>query len=436
MPAAFLAALSFIEKVGAVRRTERLSEASLLRNTVNQLTADLESKAPPKRQAPMLPLSIIGATELAVSDTSLPTYTRGFAFYKLLKLWTASRTNDLFGLSPDSLRLSEHGLQGTLDRTKRSGPGKRIRFLPIFISRRVFVMNPNWLVDGWAIWQQESMGFQRDYFLPLPRADHSGARRSLADYAHTIALNKEFLSQLRVPMWTGEVWASSSDYLFSLRDTLAFWTEHSERNWLISVLASIGVPREKREFIGRWCAISASDEYLRTAKTMVISLQEQALAGMMRDERWNLQNGGLEDLPEFLIARGVHQCVAASQKDLLQLPRQWHRGPLPPAPEEEVPALRPAIPSSLEQDRECVDSPYFIAIVGKKRLRRLHRRGGCGTDPAELHEVEWVETLQGAVYDYSCKHCWRKEACPTDIHACEASSSSSESSSSNSSSSS
>ena len=130
----------------------------------------------------------------------------------------------------------------------------------------------------------------------------------------------------------------------------------------------------------------------------------------------------------------VSASVAASQKDLLQLPQQWHRGPLPPAPEEEVPALRPAIPTSLEQDRECVDLPYFIAIVGKKLLRRLHRRGGCGTDPAELHEVEWVETLQGAVYDYSCKHCWRKEACPTDIHACEASSSSSESSSSNSSS--
>lgn len=60
------------------------------------------------------------------------------------------------------------------------------------------------------------------------------------------------------------------------------------------MLASIGVPREKREFIGRWRAISVGfDEYLRTAKTMVISLQEQALAGMMRDERWNLQNGGL-----------------------------------------------------------------------------------------------------------------------------------------------
>ena len=74
------------------------------------------------------------------------------------------------------------------------------------------------------------------------------------------------------------------------------------------MLASIGVQREKREFMGRWRAISASDEYLRTAKAMVIPLQEQALAGMLRDERWNLQNGGLEDLTKFLIARGVRQC--------------------------------------------------------------------------------------------------------------------------------
>ena len=160
------------------------------------------------------------------------------------------------------------------------------------------------------------------------------------------------------------------------------------------------------------------------------------MAGLIRDERWNLQNGGLEDLPEFLIARGVRQCVAASQEDLLQLPRKWHQGPLPPTPEAELPDLRPAVSTAPEQDCDCLDAPYFIAIVGKKRLRRLHRRGGCGTDPADLHEVEWVENLQGAVYDYSCKHCWRKEVGPPDIHVCNETSSSSESSSSDSSSSS
>eukprot|EP00435_Cladocopium_sp_Y103_P055470 s2501_g18.t1 len=56
----------------------------VLRNTVNQLTADLESKAPPRRKAPMLPVAIVGAMELAVSDASLPFYLRCFAFYKLV----------------------------------------------------------------------------------------------------------------------------------------------------------------------------------------------------------------------------------------------------------------------------------------------------------------------------------------------------------------
>lgn len=99
MPAAFLAALAFIEKIGSVRREERFAQRLVLRNTVSQLTSDLDAKALPKRQAPMLPLSIIGATELAVSDSSLPLYTRGLAFYKLVKLWAASRSNDLLSLN-------------------------------------------------------------------------------------------------------------------------------------------------------------------------------------------------------------------------------------------------------------------------------------------------------------------------------------------------
>ena len=141
-------------------------------------------------------------------------------------------------------------------------------------------------------------------------------------------------------------------------------------------------------------------------------------------------------MPEFLLARGVRQCVAASQRDLLQLPRKWHQKLLLPASVAELPDLSPAVSAAPEQGCDCLDAPYFIAIVGKKRLRRLHRRGGCGTDPADLHEVEWVENLQGAVYDYSCKHCWRNEAGPPDIHVHNESSSSSESSSSDSTSSS
>jgi hypothetical protein len=85
---------------------------------------------PPKHQAPALPLAIVAALEVTVCDAAAGQYTRGFAFYKLLKLWAAGRHSDFEGLNPSSLFLSVAGLEGRLDRTKTSGPGRRVRFLP------------------------------------------------------------------------------------------------------------------------------------------------------------------------------------------------------------------------------------------------------------------------------------------------------------------
>ena len=48
--------------------------------------------------------------------------------------------------------MTAHGLVGVLDRTKKSGPGKRIRFLPIFVSKLVYFMNTDWLAAGWSVW--------------------------------------------------------------------------------------------------------------------------------------------------------------------------------------------------------------------------------------------------------------------------------------------
>ena len=49
----------------------------------------------------LLLVSVIGAIELAIGDTSLPLYVRAFAFYKLVKF---SRSGDMEGLCPSSLR--------------------------------------------------------------------------------------------------------------------------------------------------------------------------------------------------------------------------------------------------------------------------------------------------------------------------------------------
>ena len=413
-----------MEKVGAVRPAERLSDSQVLRNTVNQLTADLESKAPPRRKAPMLPVAMIGAMELAVSDVALPCYLRCFAFYKLVKLWTASRCSDMSGLDPATLRLTDLGLSGILDRTKTSGPGKRMRFLPVFISAQAFVMNPSWLTDGWALWCNPDMQFKRDYFLPLPNADESGVRHVMADYAAVVSLSKRLLTMLQVPSWNGSAWVSGGP-LLQQRASLSFWTKHSERNWLASILAALGVPREKRDYVGRWRVISASDEYIRTAQFLVISLQEEALRGLAQDERWNLRNGSLDDLSLFLVDRGVSQDDAQKEVRALQLPTQWHR-----LSSLAVASDLATIPAPAEPSDEG-DAPYFIAVVGKSRVRRLHRQGGCGASTLGVQEMLPVFDISAAVYDFACQHCWQKGR-PAANDSTSSSSDSSESSSSSS----
>ena len=220
-----------MEKAGGVAAADELSELAILRNTVNVITTELQAHAPPTRKAPMVPVSIIGATELAIVDASLPLYTRASAFYKPLRLWSASRASDLEGLDPSSLKMSTLGLSGVLDRTKTSGPGKRIRFRPIFISCRVFFMNPDWLQQGWSIWCSAECQFERDYFLPLPNADGSAAMHSMATYARTLALSKQFFKLLRKSAWDGHTWQLSSPPWIEAEAALCFWTEHSERGW-------------------------------------------------------------------------------------------------------------------------------------------------------------------------------------------------------------
>ena len=106
VPEAVLAALAFMEKAGSVAAADRLASTPVLRNFVNQATQDLEVGAPPKKSAPLLPVVLIGSLELLVMCNSEPLYARALAWYKLLKLWTASRTGDLTSLRPSSLRLN------------------------------------------------------------------------------------------------------------------------------------------------------------------------------------------------------------------------------------------------------------------------------------------------------------------------------------------
>ena len=102
----------------------------------------------------------------------------------------------------------------------------------------------------------------------------------MSDYTSTLAGSKHVLRLLKRPLWDGMHWKLPDKFLIVEAGVLSFWTEHSERNWLVFVLATLGVPRDKHDFVGRWRVIAASDEHIRTAMQVVITLQESALEGV------------------------------------------------------------------------------------------------------------------------------------------------------------
>ena len=132
----------------------------------------------------------------------------------------------------------------------------------------------------------------------------------------------------------------------------------------------------------------------------------------------------------FLVDRGVSQDDAQREVRALQLPTQWHG-----LSNFTVASDLAKIPTP-EEPPTGGDAPYFIAVVGKSRVRRLHRQGGCGASTLGVQEMLPVFDISAAVYDFACRHCWQKRrhagpaGCPDD--STSSSSDSSESSSSSS----
>ena len=89
VPEAFCATLQFMERVAGIALEFRLGKQTAVLRTVEQLSAQLETGAPPSRKARPQPLILILALELWVMNISAARYTRAFAWAKLMADYTA-----------------------------------------------------------------------------------------------------------------------------------------------------------------------------------------------------------------------------------------------------------------------------------------------------------------------------------------------------------
>ena len=152
-----------MEQVGQVPLETRLSKDSILEGVIKSWTQQLEADAEPVRQAPMYTVAVVLAAEVTVVRISAPPGLRFMCFMLLLMVWGCLRCDDLQGISPDSLTLSQLGLKFTLGRTKTSGPGKRVGQLQGYILRSVSISGYDWLAAGYNLLQTDDFKIPRDF---------------------------------------------------------------------------------------------------------------------------------------------------------------------------------------------------------------------------------------------------------------------------------
>ena len=405
-----LSAVSFVEKAGGVPKDMMLSAQPLVLKLVNVRTAELEVGAPPTRQAVPVPLLLIFSLELAVGDKGLPKYLRALSWCRLFKLWTSSRADDLQGASFDNMVIAQEGLRGHFDRTKSSGAGRRVRFLPFFVSRDAWLVNDRWLDQGFDIWTGPEFNFKRDYMIPRPTKNFRACRAIFASYNDVSAAFKHLLRALRRPVLVNKAWEASVKPLCSSEQLIRVFTEHSERCTMATLASWAGIDRERREYLGRWKIVESSDVYVRSAWQIVTSLQVFVVRALAQSRE--LQAIGMIEVRERLLNGGLDKARAEELSAELEAPGtwgQWKTQFLPSA--RDLPP--PPQVASEEVTKEPSDFRFFISVVGKKGLRRLHRKGACSTKPDRLAKCEYFMSIDGVSYDAECKHCFRPEQ-PTE----------------------
>ena len=268
-----LHAVSLVEKAGSVPLYERLSSSVLVRKLVDARTAELERGMQPTRRAPPILAIMVASLEVKVCDEREPLYFRAFAWSRLFKVWTSSRADDLQGILPEKMVLGSRGLQGVFDRTKTSGAGRKTRWLPFFVSRHAFLVEPNWLEVGFKIWQGPGFNFSRDYLLPLPDQGLNACALRMALYGDMATMAKSLHSTLTKPRLRGDKWEASDELIFPEAAVVAHFREHSERNFMTTLATWAGVDRDRRMYLGRWCVVEMADEYVRSASYVVHALQ-------------------------------------------------------------------------------------------------------------------------------------------------------------------
>ena len=399
-----------MEQVGQVPLETRLSKDSILEGVIKSWTQQLEADAEPVRQAPMYTVAVVLAAEVTVVRISAPPGLRFMCFMLLLMVWGCLRCDDLQGISPDSLTLSQLGLKFTLGRTKTSGPGKRVGQLQGYILRSVSISGYDWLAAGYNLLQTDDFKIPRD-FLCLRFTDGWEVQNHGYMDGEGVACHiRRALAELKAPRRHQGVWGLSKVVNLVPEALLGFWSGDSARHFLPSLAAATGVDSDKRDFLGRWAvARSAGQAYVLTARQIIHAIQAHVCTAILEG---NPAPGYIEEelltqAQAWATAHGqVNPQVATLHKSLEWEQDRWSlKGKYPAIQVDPVHLARAMAPGdpALKPSDDVPEAPYFVT-VGRSGFRRLHLAHACAVRQERCVETVPVFSVTEAI----CKLCQPK----------------------------
>ena len=410
---AFTAALAVLEQVGRFEEGSMLSRDTTWISYSKNVTAELVDKGPMLHQAAQPTVAIALSLELYLNDTDRPKYSRSMAFVALVMLWGSMRSDDVQCMRPESMRLTIEGFSCKLWKTKTTGPDRRINMVQVFISRRAGFSGADWLSVGFKLWSE--IECKRDY-LVMQASDGWETCCNKGVDASTVSLYaRKIYKELCVPRWIEGQWRQNKERLLLPGECALHFAGHSARNFLASVGAAIGVPKDDRDYLGRWkIGGGGSADYTRTARQIVHRVQdlvsETVLLGR---ERGYIEADALDALQAYAEKRGEIGAVVRARHELVRVaktggnPRlggrfpplfmQSLQGPLmdPDEPEEDGGAT--AFPKG--------EAQYFVSVSRKSGFRRLHVNHACYVKPFKCQDVVYLDQVTASDFDAICKDC-------------------------------
>ena len=383
VPRSSLQALSFIEEKGEVPIEERYSRVAKLRTTVDDIEAKLATGAPVTVKTPSLLLVLLVALECLVCDKAAPVGVRAFAWIKVLKVWTATSSDDLRGLLPAELRLLPDGLHGMLDRTKTSGPGKRIRWLPVWVARDACLARPAWLETGFGVWTGPPLDYERDYMVMFYSEDMSRIRKAPADYADMACMNHMVFGHFWITYDANtNTWKCEGEPLLRGRVPALDRALGAKRGEQLR--GDAGGTQVRENFLGRWIP-EQSDDYLRTARAIIMKLQTKIARHRRQHPRLAEEAQELDRYHAYLVIVTTEERreMLLQQLDVRLLP--GHEAatvteePLQKEVAEQELKKVPDQLGSLEEP--AAEGPYIVSYTAKRKFSRLHMLRGCWRQP-------------------------------------------------------